>query len=263
MCVQTNPSSYDNPAMSVSGESSSGDYDVESNFNTEMVPAFQIDIAGRQAPQNNEDNVEMVYIRDVLLAQHPFLPDVENAVGRLTDSDNADLLNAEALSELIDPDQILLEALRTLSDDPSMRKLQASLEVETCMINHETAVYQTIQSASLSLPSSSTKCEGPKNKRKKFSSSASKPCGRVVKKREKTPPESQKLLKDWLFTHSHHPYPTDGEKDQLCTLTGLSLQQLNNWFINARRRILPNFIQEQQKTDSVTKCSDIPFTCQK
>ena len=203
-----------------------------------------------------EDNIEMVYIRDVLLAQHPFLPEVENAVGRLTDSENADLLNAEALSGLIDPDQILLEALRALSDDPSMRKLQASLEVETNMINLETAAYQTVQTTPFSLmnitecttDTKSCTTESPKTtkSRKKFTSS-SRSSSRVMKKREKTPPESQKLLKDWLFAHSRHPYPTDSEKEQLCMNTGLSLQQLNNWFINARRRILPSYIQEQQK----------------
>ena len=204
-----------------------------------------------------EDNIEMVYIRDVLLAQHPFLPEVENAVGRLTDSENADLLNAEALSGLIDPDQILLEALRALSDDPSMRKLQASLEVETNMINLETAAYQTVQTTPFSLMNiTDTECttdtksctaESPKTKSRKKFTGSSRSSSRVVKKREKTPPESQKLLKDWLFAHSRHPYPADSEKEQLCMNTGLSLQQLNNWFINARRRILPNYIQEQQR----------------
>lgn len=224
----------------------------------------------RRAPQNTDDNIEMVYIRDVLLAQHPFLSDVEKAVGRLTESSNADMLNAEALSGLLDPDRILLEALRTLSDDPSMRKLQASLEVEATMINQETAAYQTIHTtpfrrmaeakASSSKPCSSRDIPPgsseqdycpvkPKRKKSCISAAAHKSaCNRVVKKREKTPPESQRLLKDWLFTHSHHPYPTDAEKEHLCCATALSLQQLNNWFINARRRILPNYMQEQQKS---------------
>ena len=268
ICVQTTHlGSYDK--MSVSdhssccdssreGPSSADTSDLQYNFNNET---FSInDVAretSRQAPQsaNNSDNIEMVYIRDVLLAQHPFLTDVERAVGRLTDSENADLLNAEALSGLIDPNQILLEALRTLSDDPSMRKLQASLEVETHIIQQETAAYQSIQSGSGGMMISNNSRQPAyqavtKTKRRKFCSQlgSSKPTCKVVKKREKTPPESQKVLKDWLFSHSHHPYPTDGEKEELCTITGLSLQQLNNWFINARRRILPSYIQERKAT---------------
>ena len=199
----------------------------------------------RQSAPSIEDNIEMIYVRDVLLAQHPFLPDVENAVGRLTDSDNADLLNAEALSGLLDPDQILLEALRILSDDPCARKLQASLEVETNMIQNETATYQSLQSQFPILSDEEVKI--PKNKRRKPYSKVQTEKTKVIKKREKTPPESQKMLKEWLFTHSSHPYPTDSEKDWLCTATGLSLQQLNNWFINARRRILPQYVQEQKR----------------
>ena len=49
------------------------------------------------------------------------------------------------------------------------------------------------------------------------------------------------LLTHWLLTHAHHPYPTEEEKLELCRQTQLSLNQLNNWFTNARRR---NKIQE-------------------
>jgi hypothetical protein len=45
-------------------------------------------------------------------------------------------------------------------------------------------------------------------------------------------------LKKWLHSHENHPYPTDHQKAALCVSTGLNILQLNNWFINARRRLL-------------------------
>ncbi|KAL9932670.1 hypothetical protein V8E36_008369 [Tilletia maclaganii] len=45
-------------------------------------------------------------------------------------------------------------------------------------------------------------------------------------------------LKQWLFSHREHPYPTDHEKRELAHHTSLTMTQLNNWLINARRRLL-------------------------
>jgi hypothetical protein len=51
------------------------------------------------------------------------------------------------------------------------------------------------------------------------------------------------LLKDWLSRHRKHPYPTEEEKLSLAKETKLSLQQISNWFINARRRHLPHLLE--------------------
>ncbi|AEO55367.1 C2H2 transcription factor [Thermothelomyces thermophilus ATCC 42464] len=48
--------------------------------------------------------------------------------------------------------------------------------------------------------------------------------------------ESVKILKNWLSTHSKHPYPNDEEKEMLQRQTGLSKTQITNWLANTRRR---------------------------
>ncbi|CAK7227852.1 hypothetical protein SBRCBS47491_006709 [Sporothrix bragantina] len=48
--------------------------------------------------------------------------------------------------------------------------------------------------------------------------------------------ESVRILKNWVSTHSRHPYPTEEEKESLQRLTGLNKTQISNWLANARRR---------------------------
>jgi len=48
--------------------------------------------------------------------------------------------------------------------------------------------------------------------------------------------ESVKILKNWLSTHSKHPYPTEEEKEMLQKQTGLTKTQITNWLANTRRR---------------------------
>ncbi|KAI8272280.1 hypothetical protein K4K56_002546 [Colletotrichum sp. SAR 10_98] len=47
---------------------------------------------------------------------------------------------------------------------------------------------------------------------------------------------STKVLKDWFAAHDAHPYPSDQEKEELRSLSGLSIRQISYWFVNARRR---------------------------
>lgn len=56
------------------------------------------------------------------------------------------------------------------------------------------------------------------------------------KKRCNLPKETTDILLRWLEMNLRHPYPSAQEKMQLVYDTGLSHQQLSNWFINARRR---------------------------
>ncbi|KAI5073000.1 hypothetical protein GOP47_0013106 [Adiantum capillus-veneris] len=43
-------------------------------------------------------------------------------------------------------------------------------------------------------------------------------------------------LKTWWDIHSKWPYPTEAEKRKLVEETGLEMRQVNNWFINHRKR---------------------------
>ncbi|KAF2085500.1 hypothetical protein K490DRAFT_9415, partial [Saccharata proteae CBS 121410] len=55
-------------------------------------------------------------------------------------------------------------------------------------------------------------------------------------RRGNLPKEATTVLKQWFEDHKDSPYPSEDEKTALCERTGLSLNQVSNWFINARRR---------------------------
>ncbi|KAJ3335923.1 hypothetical protein HDU93_004070 [Gonapodya sp. JEL0774] len=50
--------------------------------------------------------------------------------------------------------------------------------------------------------------------------------------------DQKAIMMSWLHTNKDHPFPTESEKLKFCDSTGLSLRQINDWFINARRRYL-------------------------
>ncbi|CEG73628.1 Putative AhpA [Rhizopus microsporus] len=67
------------------------------------------------------------------------------------------------------------------------------------------------------------------------------------RKRGNLPKDVIVILKEWLQEHSGHPYPTEEEKKLLVQRTNLSLNQISNWFINARRRLLPILLANEQQ----------------
>lgn len=56
------------------------------------------------------------------------------------------------------------------------------------------------------------------------------------KKKGKLPKEARQTLLDWWSDHYKWPYPTEADKIALAESTGLDQKQINNWFINQRKR---------------------------
>lgn len=56
------------------------------------------------------------------------------------------------------------------------------------------------------------------------------------KKKGKLPKEARQTLFEWWNVHYKWPYPTEADKVALAERTGLDQKQINNWFINQRKR---------------------------
>ncbi|KAK8724025.1 hypothetical protein OTU49_011403 [Cherax quadricarinatus] len=71
------------------------------------------------------------------------------------------------------------------------------------------------------------------------------------KKRGIFPKVATNILRAWLFQHLTHPYPSEDQKKQLAQDTGLTILQVNNWFINARRRIVQPLIDQSNRAGAM------------
>ncbi|GMI68873.1 BEL1-like homeodomain 2, SAWTOOTH 1 [Hibiscus trionum] len=63
------------------------------------------------------------------------------------------------------------------------------------------------------------------------------------------PEHSVNILRAWLFEHFLHPYPSDADKLLLSRQTGLSKNQVSNWFINARVRLWKPMVEDMYQQE--------------
>ncbi|KAI9698576.1 MAG: hypothetical protein M1820_007466 [Bogoriella megaspora] len=56
------------------------------------------------------------------------------------------------------------------------------------------------------------------------------------KRRGNLPREATQYFKRWFNEHISSPYPTEEEKVHFVNVSGLTMAQVGNWFINQRRR---------------------------
>jgi len=70
------------------------------------------------------------------------------------------------------------------------------------------------------------------------------------------PKHTTAMLKEWFKAHSEAPWPTDEEKKELSTRSGLPLRQVSTWFINHRKRNLKPILEAQGLKMVKPKCSE-------
>ncbi|KAJ8770626.1 hypothetical protein K2173_021273 [Erythroxylum novogranatense] len=70
------------------------------------------------------------------------------------------------------------------------------------------------------------------------------------------PERSVNILRAWLFEHFLHPYPSDADKHLLARQTGLSRNQVSNWFINARVRLWKPMVEDMYQQENKEEDSE-------
>ncbi|OGE51513.1 hypothetical protein PENARI_c013G08884 [Penicillium arizonense] len=82
---------------------------------------------------------------------------------------------------------------------------------------------------------------------------------KTKRRRGNLPKPVTDILRAWFHEHLDHPYPSEEDKQMFMTRTGLSISQISNWFINARRRQLPA-LRNQMRSGDVDSSRQSPFS---
>lgn len=135
----------------------------------------------------------------------------------------------------------LNESALVLSDNFAQQLQQETLLPDTPLAGSDSVgnMTEAITQAPLTPNASCSSCTAQDMQQKKtIKREASCTKQKSRRPHAKLPQKATDILKKWLFEHANHPYPDEDEKEQLSLLTDLTLTQVSNWFINARRRVL-------------------------
>ena len=80
-----------------------------------------------------------------------------------------------------------------------------------------------------------------------LSTTVGRTTGKITTSRTRRAKTDHIVLREWLFQHRYNAYPTRAETLILAMKTELTTKQVRTWFINARRRILPEIIRREGK----------------
>ncbi|CAG8226725.1 unnamed protein product [Penicillium olsonii] len=83
---------------------------------------------------------------------------------------------------------------------------------------------------------------------------------KTKRRRGNLPKPVTDILRAWFHEHLDHPYPSEEDKQMFMTRTGLSISQISNWFINARRRQLPALRNQMRGGTDADSQRQSPFS---
>ncbi|KAJ5263972.1 hypothetical protein N7505_007893 [Penicillium chrysogenum] len=83
---------------------------------------------------------------------------------------------------------------------------------------------------------------------------------KTKRRRGNLPKPVTDILRAWFHEHLDHPYPSEEDKQMFMTRTGLSISQISNWFINARRRQLPALRNQMRSGADTESQRQSPFS---
>ena len=123
---------------------------------------------------------------------------------------------------------------------------EAKTAISECLEQHKVETFMAVKhyECSSHLGQSSQKRTRSSTNSQDFSQQSTK----KPRLKERIAKDKVLILRQWLFEHAENPYPTVEEKQRLATATGLTRQQINQWFVNARRRILKRMKQATAET---------------
>jgi len=151
------------------------------------------------------------------------------------------------LEQMLEQYQLMQEEL-----DSSWRCFGQSAEQFTTDLKEQQLRWRREQERPTSTASAAASEEEGEKEEKDDAAAASVtgPPSERKKRRGNLPKPATRLLQEWLSKNLQHPYPTEQQKLQFANQTGLTTKQIDNWFINTRRRQMikrAHFKHQQQQ----------------